>query len=316
MMCAFYSEPVGLPLTHFALLGGSNGFMSNGFEESYADDASVASYRGSSNFAQPTATAAAAVVPGLVDDYHPQPGRSKRSRGGKRRGGGGGGGFSVPQVGTAATGKARPATGKAQAATPALATILEPGLVPTTASEEAAAADTAEGSGQSECSLGNSSSSCAQGVAKEGAHAEAAASQTFPAEPWPENATTVMLRNIPNRYTAEELLAEMLAVGFQDGFDFFYLPIDFHTKRNRGYCFINFVSAGLAKGFLEAFHQQRLTRYTTQKILEVAPALTQGFDANVAQYVRKDAQRIQNPWFRPMIFSQETGNGEDAGDLQ
>jgi len=120
---------------------------------------------------------------------------------------------------------------------------------------------------------------------------------------WPENATTVMLRNIPNRYTPEELLAEMIAAGFDNTFNFFYLPIDFSTKRNRGYGFINFRDPENAKKFVEAFHQQRLTRYATQKILEVSPALTQGFDANVSQYVRKDAQRIQNPWFRPMIFS-------------
>lgn len=122
-------------------------------------------------------------------------------------------------------------------------------------------------------------------------------------EVWPEPGTTVMLRNIPNRYTAEELIAELLSEGFEDTFDFFYLPIDFRTKRNRGYGFINFHSSDLSKRLVMSFHQRQLTRYTTQKVLEVAPALTQGFDANVAQYVKKDAQRILNPWFRPMIFA-------------
>jgi hypothetical protein len=120
---------------------------------------------------------------------------------------------------------------------------------------------------------------------------------------WPQEATTVMLRNVPNRYTAEEVLAEMLAVGFEGTFDFFYLPIDFTTKRNRGYSFINFRETTDAWRFVQAFHGELLTRYASQKILEVSPALTQGFEANVTQYVRKDAQRIQNPWFRPMIFT-------------
>jgi len=120
--------------------------------------------------------------------------------------------------------------------------------------------------------------------------------------PWLDGATTVMLRNIPNRYTAEELIAEMLAQGFDGGFDFFYLPVDFNTKRNKGYAFINFQHAGLAIDFRDAFDGIRLLRYSTQKILEVTPALTQGFDSNVNQYMRKDAQRITNPWFRPMIF--------------
>jgi hypothetical protein len=130
-------------------------------------------------------------------------------------------------------------------------------------------------------------------------------------EMWPKEATTVMLRNIPNRYTAEEVLAEMLAVGFEGLFDFFYLPIDFTTKRNRGYSFINFREAAEAWRFVQAFHGERLTRYATQKILEVSPALTQGFEANVTQYVRKDAQRIQNPWFRPMIFADIFADGDD-----
>eukprot|EP00415_Alexandrium_ostenfeldii_P002726 UN2726 len=107
-----------------------------------------------------------------------------------------------------------------------------------------------------------------------------------------------MLRNIPNRYTVEELIAEMLAAGFEGGFDFFYLPIDFTTKRNRGYSFINFRTPAGAKRCVGAFHRQRLTRYAAQKILEVSPAITQGLDANVKQFVKKDSQRIQNPWFR------------------
>ena len=47
-----------------------------------------------------------------------------------------------------------------------------------------------------------------------------------------EGQTTVMLRNIPNRYTCEELLCEVMTAGFDHMFDFFYLPMDFKTKRN------------------------------------------------------------------------------------
>merc|ERR1712008_14236 len=105
-----------------------------------------------------------------------------------------------------------------------------------------------------------------------------------------------------NRYKADEVLAEMLVVGIQDTFDFYYLPFDFVTKRNRGYCFINFREPVDACRFVQAFHGQRLTRYSTQKTIEVSPAATQGFDANVAKHVRKESHRIKNPWFRPMVF--------------
>lgn len=111
-----------------------------------------------------------------------------------------------------------------------------------------------------------------------------------------------MLRNIPNRYTPEELLDEMIQRGFEGAFDFFYLPTDFVTKKNKGYGFLNLRSPILAEVFRQAFDQQRLTRYVTQKVLEMSPAVTQGLDANVLKYLNYQAGRVQNPWFKPMIF--------------
>eukprot|EP00913_Durusdinium_trenchii_P025119 g23579.t1 len=93
-----------------------------------------------------------------------------------------------------------------------------------------------------------------------------------------------MMRNIPNRYTCEELLSEVMAAGFDAMFDFFYLPMDFKTKRNRGYGFINFESADIAKQFVLNFHHRQLSLYTSRKIVEVAPAITQGYEANRIKY--------------------------------
>ena len=39
--------------------------------------------------------------------------------------------------------------------------------------------------------------------------------------------TTVMLRNIPNKYTQRMLLDEVNTLGFEGEYDFFYLPIDY-----------------------------------------------------------------------------------------
>ncbi len=58
--------------------------------------------------------------------------------------------------------------------------------------------------------------------------------------------TTLMIKNIPNKYTQKMLLAT-IDEDFRGQYDFFYLPIDFKNKCNVGYAFINMVrSARLA----------------------------------------------------------------------
>ena len=49
--------------------------------------------------------------------------------------------------------------------------------------------------------------------------------------------TTMMLRNIPNKYTQNSLLQEINDLGFVGSFDFFYLPMDVHNRSNVGYAF-------------------------------------------------------------------------------
>lgn len=51
--------------------------------------------------------------------------------------------------------------------------------------------------------------------------------------------TTLMIRNIPNKYTKDRLL-QLIDVDFMNTYDFFYLPMDFENKCNVGYAFINF----------------------------------------------------------------------------
>lgn len=95
---------------------------------------------------------------------------------------------------------------------------------------------------------------------------------------------TVMMRNLPNKVTQQQLLSEMNESGFENTYDFLYLPIDADTNANRGYAFINFTTPEMAMTFKMHFEGQKLSNFHSRKILSVMPATLQGFEANYAHY--------------------------------
>ncbi|KAF4726361.1 hypothetical protein FOZ63_016786 [Perkinsus olseni] len=114
--------------------------------------------------------------------------------------------------------------------------------------------------------------------------------------------TTLMMRNIPNRYVQEELLNDIRTAGFADTFDFFYLPMDHETRANYGYCFINMLSPQLASSFFKAFDGKPLRRFTSNKIVAIVPATIQGFEANLRHYSRKAVCADVETQFRPLFW--------------
>lgn len=123
--------------------------------------------------------------------------------------------------------------------------------------------------------------------------------------------TTVMVRNIPNKYTQRMLLKifkQEVGEGFRRSIDLFYLPIDFKNKTNLGYCFVNFATEENAALFRAAVNGLSLSLFKSTKILTTDPARVQGFEANFTNF-RNSAVMGKSvaPEYQPVIFDPETG---------
>jgi len=108
------------------------------------------------------------------------------------------------------------------------------------------------------------------------------ASSVPPAQ-W-QNTTTVMVRNIPNKYNRALLMEELDSAGFAQTYDFLYLPIDPETSANRGYAFINFGDPSVAWLVRLMYEGQKMGKFNSDKVVSVVPAALQGFEANHAHY--------------------------------
>jgi len=132
--------------------------------------------------------------------------------------------------------------------------------------------------------------------------------------------TTVMIRNIPNRYSQRELIRELESLGFAGTFDFFYAPIDTGTMGNVGYAFVNFVESAWAErcgqvltGYTFKKHQQKARR----KVATVSVAHLQGLDANIRHYEKSAVNgRTRSRRCAPIVLTGATvGAAASAAEL-
>ncbi|KAF8408970.1 hypothetical protein HHK36_005040 [Tetracentron sinense] len=121
--------------------------------------------------------------------------------------------------------------------------------------------------------------------------------------------TTLMIKNIPNKYTSKMLLAAIDEI-HRGTYDFFYLPIDFKNKCNVGYAFINMVSHSHIIPFYQAFNGKKWEKFNSEKVASLAYARIQGKAALVTHFQNSSLMN-EDKRCRPILFHSE---GPEAGD--
>ncbi len=117
--------------------------------------------------------------------------------------------------------------------------------------------------------------------------------------------STVMLRNVPYDARQRGVLSLLEEEGFGGSFDFFYAPLDFKSKNNLGYAFVNFKTLEIAKDFFNRFDGKKVvSRPGWDKPLRVCWARVQGLEANIEHYRNSPVNDMPSE-FKPMLFDED-----------
>jgi len=115
-----------------------------------------------------------------------------------------------------------------------------------------------------------------------------------------DNRTTLMIKNIPNKYNQKMLLAAV-DERHKGTYDFFYLPIDFKNKCNVGYAFINLVGYDFIRTFYEEFNNKKWEKFNSEKVCNITYARIQGKNALI-QHFQNSSLMCEDKKCRPIIF--------------
>ncbi|XP_028120083.1 protein MEI2-like 5 isoform X1 [Camellia sinensis] len=121
--------------------------------------------------------------------------------------------------------------------------------------------------------------------------------------------TTLMIKNIPNKYTSKMLLAA-IDENHRGTYDFLYLPIDFKNKCNVGYAFINMLSPSHIVPFYEAFNGKKWEKFNSEKVASLAYARIQGKEA-LATHFQNSSLMNEDKRCWPILFHSDDSEAVD-----
>jgi len=116
----------------------------------------------------------------------------------------------------------------------------------------------------------------------------------------PHGVTTLIIRNVPARYSKEKIMQEWPPDGT---YDFLYLPFCFKQKRYAGVAFVNFTTHEAAVHFHGRWNNKSLRYKGTSKRLRIGVSEAQGLEQNLEHLVTHNISRIQQSKFLPSAFN-------------
>ncbi|KAF8776351.1 hypothetical protein HU200_003579 [Digitaria exilis] len=147
-----------------------------------------------------------------------------------------------------------------------------------------------------------------------------------PGPPLPEpkfnnTATTVMLRNIPNKLRSSDMISLLddhcrrmnRGGGVVSAYDALYLPMDFRRGYNFGYSFINFTTPDAARRLYYDLEECGWNVHGSKKTINIVQAKIQGTVA-LGRHFRQKKLECDDEEFLPAIFSPPR-DGFTAGSI-
>lgn len=117
--------------------------------------------------------------------------------------------------------------------------------------------------------------------------------------------TTVMLRNLPETYSRNMLVALLDRHGFRSKYDFVYMPMNFRTKASFGYAFVNFVSPIDAECCHTKFQGFTSWEVPSEKVCDVSWSnMHQGLAAHIERYRNSPVMHESVPdEYKPAVYA-------------
>mmetsp|Transcript_110188 Transcript_110188/g.312561 ORF Transcript_110188/g.312561 Transcript_110188/m.312561 type:complete len:210 (-) Transcript_110188:123-752(-) len=112
------------------------------------------------------------------------------------------------------------------------------------------------------------------------------------------NEMTLYLQRLPTGLSKAKLQSIFDLEGFGDAYDYLHMPMCFHTKRGKGYAFINFTNEDMAQLF--SLRMDGLPM-GDGCYLSITPSKTQGLGDNLVIWARSQSRRVRNPDFLPFV---------------